>query len=146
MESETEEPEVKVGSTLPRSDERCLARRRFRATQQAASIAAATIPLLMSANIVASPCAPGLFGRPAVSSSISIEGSSSTVMPSCAEAAAAVPRLVESRSCIAVAVVKAGTAMLAVIRTEPAATLISTAAVSTAATVAMLCCKLEVSA
>jgi len=66
-------------------------------------------------------------------------------MPSCAEAAATVPRLVESRSCIAVAVVEAGTAMPAVIRTEPAATLISTADFSTAATVAMLCCKLEVS-
>ena len=76
---------------------------------------------------------------------ISIEGSSSTVIPSCAEAAAAVPSLVESRSCIAVAVVEAGTAMLAVIRTDPAATLISTADFATAATVAMLCCRLEVS-
>ena len=65
------------------------------------------------------------------------------MMPSCAEAVAAVPRLVESNSCIAFAVVEAGTAMLAVIRTEAAAKLISTADKSTAATAAIFCCRLE---
>ncbi len=71
-------------------------------------------------------------------------GTSSTVMPSCSEAATAEERLVESKDCNATAVVEAGTAMLAVIRTEAAVMLIVTADVSTDATVAMVCCKLEV--
>ena len=68
----------------------------------------------------------------------------STVMPSFSEAAAAEERLVESKDCNATAVVEAGTAMLAVIRTEAAVMLIVTADVSTVAMVAMVCCKLEV--
>ena len=72
-------------------------------------------------------------------------GTSSTVMPSCSEAAAAEERLVESKDCNAAAVVEVGTAMLTVIRTEAAVTLIVTADVSTAAMAAMVCCKLSVS-
>ena len=71
-------------------------------------------------------------------------GTSSTVMPSCSEAAAAEKRLVESKDWNATAVVEAGTAMLAVICTEAAVMLIVTADVSTVAMVAMVCCKLEV--
>ena len=59
-------------------------------------------------------------------------------------AAAAEKRLALSNDCIAAAVVEAGTAMEAVIRTEAAATLITTADLSTLATVAMFCCKVEV--
>ena len=50
-------------------------------------------------------------------------GSDSTVMPSAAEAAAAVPRVAASEVCTASAVVEAGTAMVAVMITLAAATL-----------------------
>eukprot|EP00964_Phaeocystis_antarctica_P022436 scaffold12455_cov62-Phaeocystis_antarctica.AAC.3 len=72
-------------------------------------------------------------------------GTDSTVMPSTAEAASAVASLEESEVCTAVAVVEAGTAMLAVIITLAAATLIVTNDLSTPAAAATLCCKLEVS-
>ena len=67
------------------------------------------------------------------------------MIPSAAEATAAVPRLEESEVCTAAAVVEAGTVMVAVIITLAAATLTMTWDVSTPAEVAMLCCKLEVS-
>ena len=76
-----------------------------------------------------------------------ILGSDSTVMPSAAEAAAAVPRVEASEVCTAAGVVEAGTAMVAVMITEPAATLMVTSeASSTPAAVAILCRRLEVSA
>ena len=72
-------------------------------------------------------------------------GSDSTVMPSAVEAAAAVPRLEESEVCNAAAVVDAGIESMAVMITLPAVTLIVTSDLSKPVTVAMLCCKLEVS-
>ena len=57
----------------------------------------------------------------------------STVMPSLSLAAAAVPRLVESEVSTAEAVVECGTAMVAVMSTEPATTLMATADGSTPA-------------
>ena len=75
-----------------------------------------------------------------------IAGSDSTVIPSAAEATAAVPRLEESEVCTAAAVVEAGIVMVAVMITLAAATLTMTWDLSTPAEVAMLCCKLEVSA
>ena len=56
-----------------------------------------------------------------------------------------VPRLEESTACTAVAVLAAGTAMVAVISTLAAVTLMVTSDLSTPAAVAMLCCKPEVS-
>ena len=76
---------------------------------------------------------------------ISIMGTASTAMPSCVVAAAAVPRLVESEACNADTVVEAGTTMMAVMRTEAAATVMVTSDVSTPAASATLCRKLEVS-
>ena len=67
------------------------------------------------------------------------------MMPSSVEAAAAVPRVEASEACTVAAVVKAGTAMVAVMITLPAATLIVTSDTSTPAAVAPLRCKLEVS-
>ena len=72
-------------------------------------------------------------------------GSDSTVIPSAAEAAVALPRVEESDSRTAAAVVATGTAMEAVIMTLAAATLIVTTDSSTPAAVATPCCKLEVS-
>jgi len=72
-------------------------------------------------------------------------GIDSTVIPRAAEAVSEVPRLEESEVCTAAAVVEAGTAMVAVMRTLAAATLIVTSDLSTPAAVAMACCKLEVS-
>eukprot|EP00964_Phaeocystis_antarctica_P047994 scaffold27789_cov48-Phaeocystis_antarctica.AAC.5 len=72
-------------------------------------------------------------------------GSDSTVIPSAAEAVAAVPRFEESDACTAVAVVAAGTAMVAVMITLAAATRIVTTDLSTPAAVATACCRLEVS-
>ena len=71
-------------------------------------------------------------------------GTPSTVKPSAAEAAAAVPRVEESEACTAAAVVEAGTAMVAVMITLAAATAMVTSDLSTAAAVAMPCRKLEV--
>ena len=72
-------------------------------------------------------------------------GTDSTVRPSTVEAASAVASLEESEVCTAVAVVEAGTAMLAVMITLAAATLIVTSDLSMPAAAATLCCKLEVS-
>ena len=72
-------------------------------------------------------------------------GSDSTVIPSAAEAAAAVPRLEESEVFSAAALMEAGTAMVAVMITLAAATPIVTSDLSTPAAVAILFCKLEVS-
>ena len=80
------------------------------------------------------------------SGTVLMVGSDSTVIPSAAEAAAAVPRLEESEACSAAAVMEAGTVMVAVMITLAAATLIVTNDMSTPAAVAMPCCKLEVSA
>ena len=57
----------------------------------------------------------------------------------------AVPRLVESEACTTDTVVEAGTAMMAVMRTEAAATVMVTSDVSTPAASATLCRRLEVS-
>ena len=65
---------------------------------------------------------------------IATVGVVSTVMPSRALAAAAVPRLAESAVITADVVVEAGTAMVAVIITEAATTLMVTADGSTPAT------------
>ena len=72
-------------------------------------------------------------------------GASSTTMPSAAEASAAVPRVEESEACTASGAMEAGTAMVAVMRTLAAATLIVTSASSTPATFATFCCKLDLS-
>ena len=72
-------------------------------------------------------------------------GASSTVMPSAAEASAAEPRLEESDVTNAAGLAEAGTAMVAVMITLPGATLIVTSDLSKFKSVAMLCCKLEVS-
>ena len=72
-------------------------------------------------------------------------GSDSTVMPSAAEAAAAVPRVVVSEVCTAAAVEEAGTAMVAVMITLAAVTSMVTSDLSTPAAVATACRRLEVS-
>jgi len=72
-------------------------------------------------------------------------GTDSTVTPSVAVASSAVPRLEESEFCTEAAVVEAGTARVAVMRTLAAATLITTSDLSMPAAVAIFCCKLEVS-
>ena len=73
-------------------------------------------------------------------------GTASTVMPSAALAAAVVPRLEETVLCTAATVVVAGTAMVAVMITEAACTLMVTSEASTPAAVAIFCRRLEVSA
>ena len=73
-------------------------------------------------------------------------GTASTVMPSAALATAAVPRLEEIVLCTAATVVVAGTAMVAVMITEAAVTLMVTSDASTPAAVAILCRRPEVSA
>ena len=72
-------------------------------------------------------------------------GTDSTAMPRAAEAEAAVPRVEESADSTMVAAEEAGTAMLAVMITLAADTLIVTSDASTPAAVAMFCCKVEVS-
>ena len=72
-------------------------------------------------------------------------GTSSTVTPSAVEASSMVPRLEESEVCTWSAVIEAGTAMVAVMRTLAAVTRIATSDLSTPAAVAIFCCKLEVS-
>ena len=72
-------------------------------------------------------------------------GISSTVTPSAVEAASAVPRLEESEVCSISAVVEAGTAIVAVMRTLAAVTRIVTSDLSTPAALATFCCKLEIS-
>eukprot|EP00964_Phaeocystis_antarctica_P113380 scaffold77420_cov63-Phaeocystis_antarctica.AAC.5 len=66
-------------------------------------------------------------------------------MTSAAEASAAVPRVEESEVCTASAVVEAGTAMVAVMRTLAAATRIVTSDLSTPAASATFCCQLDLS-
>ena len=70
-------------------------------------------------------------------------GTSSTVTPSTVEAAPAVPNLEVSEVRIASTVMEAGMAMVAVMRTLAAATLIVTSDLSTPAAVATFCCKLD---
>jgi len=68
-----------------------------------------------------------------------------TVMFRTLEAASAVPRADESEVCTSSAVMEAGTAMVAVMITLAAATLILTNDSLTPAAAATLCCKPEVS-
>ena len=87
----------------------------------------------------------GCGGEAGVGYSAVIVGTSSTVKPSVVEAASAVPRLEESEVCSTPAVVEAGTAMVAVMRTLAAATRIVTSDLSTSAALATFCCKLDLS-
>ena len=66
-----------------------------------------------------------------------------TSTPSASEAAAAVPTLERSAAATAAAVVEVGTAMVAVMRTLAAVTLIVTSDLSTPAASATRCCKLD---
>merc|ERR1740130_2571173 len=70
-------------------------------------------------------------------------GSDSTVIPSAAEAVAAVPSFEESKVCTDAAVVPAGTLMVAVMITLAAATLIVTSDMETPAARAICSCKLK---
>ena len=70
-----------------------------------------------------------------------MEGYVTILMPSALEASPGVPRLEESISCTAVAVVEASTAMLAVMITLPAATATVTSDLSTPAALAKFCFK-----
>ena len=72
-------------------------------------------------------------------------GAFSTATPSAVEAASAVPRLEESEVCTWSAVLEAGTAMVAVMRTLAATTRIVTSDLSTPAASATFCCKLDLS-
>merc|ERR1740130_574531 len=72
-------------------------------------------------------------------------GADSTVMPSALVAAVAVGRAAESVACTRVEVVEAGTAMVAVMSTEAAATVMVTAEASTPASSATLLWMEEVS-
>ena len=76
---------------------------------------------------------------------ISIWGVYTTVISSCLDAASAEGRLVEMDSCTDTAVMTAGTAMVAVMITLAAATLIVMSDLSTPAAVAIFCCKFDVS-
>ena len=72
-------------------------------------------------------------------------GASSTVMPSAAEASAAVPSVEESEACTASGAMEEGTAMVAMMRTLAAVTRIVTSDLSTPAALATFCCKLDLS-
>ena len=72
-------------------------------------------------------------------------GASSAVTPSAVEAASAVPRVEESEVSTTSGVKEAGTAMVAVMRTLPAATSIVTNDLSTPAIAAMFSCKTDLS-
>ena len=72
-------------------------------------------------------------------------GSASTVMPSAAEAVAALPSVEESKVCTSSAVVEAGTTIVAVIITLAAATRMDTEAASTPALAAIEVWRAEVS-
>ena len=67
-------------------------------------------------------------------------GTASTVTPSAVEAAAAVPRVEASEACTVMAAEEAGTAILAVMITLAAATLIVSNDLSTPAAAAIFCC------
>ena len=71
-------------------------------------------------------------------------GTDSTMKPNAIEAAAAVARLEESDVCTVLAAKEVGTAMVAVMITLAAVTLIATSELSMPLAAAMLCCKLEV--
>ena len=73
-------------------------------------------------------------------------GELSTGMPSALEAVSAVARLLERSACTADAVVEAGTAIMAVMSTLAAVTLMVTNDASTLASCAIVCCRVEVSA
>ena len=70
---------------------------------------------------------------------------SMTVISSCMDAASAEGRLIKMKFCTETAVLTAGTAMVAVMITLAAATLIVTNDLSTPAAVAIFCCRLEMS-
>jgi len=72
-------------------------------------------------------------------------GTFSTVTPSAVEASVAVPNFEVIEVCIASTVMEAGTAMVTVMSTLAAATLIVTSDLSTPAAVATFCCKLDLS-
>ena len=72
-------------------------------------------------------------------------GASSTVTPSEVEAASAVPRVDESEVSTTSGAMEAGTAMVAVMRTLPAATSIVTNDLSTPAIAAIFSCKSDLS-
>ena len=72
-------------------------------------------------------------------------GASSTVTPSAVEAASAVPRAEESEVPTTPGALEAGTAMVAVMRTLPAATWMVTNDVSTPAIAAIFSCKPDLS-
>ena len=74
-----------------------------------------------------------------------IVGTSSTVTPSAVEASLTVPRVEESEVCTWSAVLEAGTAMVAVMRTLAAVTRIVTSDLSTPAALATFCCKRDLS-
>ena len=80
-----------------------------------------------------------------MSDSTVIVGTTSTVTPSAVEAATAVPRLEESEVRSTSAVMEAGTAIVAVMRTLAAITRIVTSDLSTPAALATFCCKLDLS-
>ena len=73
-------------------------------------------------------------------------GELSTGMPSALEAVSAVARLLERSACTADAVVEAGTAIMAVMSTLAAVTLMVTNDASTLASCAIVFCRVEVSA
>ena len=100
-----------------------------------------TIPPMQRPSQLNEPKFGGLSG----SSSRATVGASSTVMPSAAEASAAVPSVEESEACTASGAMEAGTAMVAIMRTLAAVTRIVTSDLSTPAALATFCCKLDLS-
>ena len=76
---------------------------------------------------------------------ITMEGFDTTVMPSAVEAASVVSKWEASELCILSAVMEAGTAMVAVMITLAAVTLIATSDLSTPAALATFCFKLDLS-
>ena len=84
-------------------------------------------------------------GSSGSATAIVMVGASSTVTPSAVEAASAVPRVEESEVSTTSRVKDAGTAMVAVMRTLPAATSIVTNDLSTPAIAAMFSCKTDLS-
>ena len=87
------------------------------------------------------PSLPSDAGGGEASSTTLMVGVLSTMMPSAAEAARAVPRLEESAPCTTDAVVEAGTATVAVMSTLAAATRMETNHTSMPAASAMTRCK-----
>ena len=100
-----------------------------------------TIPPMQRPSQLNEPESGGLSG----SSPRATVGASSTVMPSAAEASAAVPSVEESEACTASGAMEAGTAMVAIMRTLAAVTRIVTSDLSTPAALATFCCKRDLS-